>query len=304
MSCVPEASVSWSTVHEVQLPGRRAGPGQRRGDTVGEGERRRRRVRLRQVPLGGLRHPGGGEIADVAVGAAQHQRARPGTGRAVDPGEVQGRALGAALRLGVAGDAQAVVEQHHAGGVDLARVQQLGRGPPGRRSGCRGSPRPGPSPRGGPRPRGRGAAAPGPRRAGRARARRRSRSGPRCARRWGRPGSACRGRGRPRRRGSRRRRGRRRRPGPSRRPAGRPACRTPRGPRRRRGRPWCAGGGASDRWAGPEASTGRTRGGEQPPAARGTPFAEASAPPGSATPAAFSSSRTSGSGSCSRPRRT
>ncbi len=109
----------------------RTGPqgraGQRRRHTVGEGEVHRPGARLQQIPLARLRHPRCRQIADVAVGPAQDHRARLGPVGAVDPGEVEGGALRAVLGLGVPGDAQTVVEEHYARGVDRPRVQQLGR---------------------------------------------------------------------------------------------------------------------------------------------------------------------------------
>src|SRR5204862_156220 len=82
---------------------------------------------LEQVPLGGLLHPGGRQIADIAVGPVQDQCVRLGAVAAVDPCEVEGGALRAALRLGVPSDAQTVVEHHHACAVDGPGVQELGR---------------------------------------------------------------------------------------------------------------------------------------------------------------------------------
>ena len=108
----------------------------------------------------------------------------------------------------------------------------------GRRTGCRGSPRPGRLAGAGPD----GERAPQQRRvagevaAGRPDGEVGTGGGP--PTRWARPGAAWPGRGRPRRPGSARTPGRRRRRAPSRRPAGRAAPRTPRGRRRRRARPW------------------------------------------------------------------
>ena len=258
---VPELSFSSSTFHEVHAPDRWAGLAS--GEVTPSAERSRSIapadgfIRSRSAAFG---HPRGRQIADVAVGPAEDHRVRLGPRRAVDPREVEGRAVRAVRRLGVPRDAQTVVEQHDARLVDLARVEELrrsgrgaGRGAGGRRD------RHGLA---GPRPDGERApqqravpgevAARGPHGEVGARGRLPG-AGPA-------PSSAAPDPGRPGPPGSARTGAPRRRRAPTRRRADRAAHRTPRRPRWRRARPSCAACAASGRWAGRAVNRGRTRG--------------------------------------------
>ena len=263
-SRVPEPSVSCSTSHDRARAGLR--PGWPAARSTRRCQRRGRIApgrRLHQVPYGRLASPKGPSDsgrcrrpgrATSALGRGRRSPRRPGRSRA-RPRPCR------PLRLGVPGDPQPVVQQHHARRCRPRPRTAAAAGRPGRPTGCRASPTPARPRRAAPRPRARGAAgrvslgavaARGPDgEVGTARG---------AATRWPPPSSAGPGPGRLRPPGSARTTAPPHRPGPSRRRAAPAARRTRRRPPRRPARPSCAGGGASDRWAGRAANRGRTRG--------------------------------------------
>ena len=135
-SRVPARHVSCSTFHDGHFPVCWAEPATGRSTRRSGSARIAPDAGLRQIPYRRPAHPRGRQIADVAVRPAQHQRARP---RPPLAPSTRARSRAAApvpsLRLGVSGDTQPVVEQHHRRGRPRPRTA-VAAGRPGPRLGA------------------------------------------------------------------------------------------------------------------------------------------------------------------------